>query len=98
MEYYTDRDYTLTSVPSAYVGMDAILTPNDGRDYTASIGYLKFEMPFDGNVYVAYDSRATSLPTWMSSFSDTGDRIYTSLSTQPYLKSFQQTVFFWRLC
>ena len=90
MEYYTDRDYTLTSVPSAYVGMEAILTPNDGRDYTAPSDYLKFEMPYDGNVYVAYDSRATSLPTWMSGFSDTGDRIYTSLGTQPYLKIFSR--------
>jgi hypothetical protein len=86
MEYYTDRVYTLTSVPSAYIGMDTILTPNDDRDLSSPNDYLTFEMPYDGIVYVAFDSRATSLPSWMSGFSDTGNRIYTSLKTQPYFR------------
>jgi hypothetical protein len=47
--------------------------------------YLKFLMPFDGTVYVAYDSRAVSLPYWMDGFADTGDAIQTSLATQPLL-------------
>lgn len=91
IRYYTDRDYTLTGVPSAYVGMDAILTPNDERDRTDASGYLTFQMPYAGTIYVAYDSRATHVPNWMSGFSDTGQRIYTSLSSQPYLKVFQRT-------
>jgi hypothetical protein len=93
MRYYTDRAYTLTSVPSAYIGMDTILTPNDDLTRTAASDYLTFEMPYDGTVYVAYDSRATSLPNWLSGFSDTGDRIYTSLSTQPYLKIYKRSYF-----
>ncbi len=91
MEYYTDRDYTLTSVPSEYIGMDAILTPNDRRNAIDTTDYLTFTMPIDGTVYVAFDSRASSLPDWMSGFSDTGNRIYTSLSSQPYLKVYSRS-------
>ncbi|BBO77631.1 hypothetical protein DSCW_50480 [Desulfosarcina widdelii] len=86
IEYYTDRSYQLTDVPSSYDGMEAIITPNDDRNSTDASGYLTFTMPYDGTVYVAYDSRATSLPNWMSDFVDTGDVIKTSLSTQPSLK------------
>ena len=90
LAYYTDRDYKLTNVPSDYLGLSAILLPNDGRNNTSSSGYLTFVMPDDGMVYVAYDSRAKSLPNWMSGFSATGDRIYTSLSSQPYLVVFEK--------
>jgi hypothetical protein len=90
IKYYTDRTYTLTRVPSAYVGLDAILTPNDDRNLTTPMGYLNFEMPFDGVVYVAYDSRAISLPFWMDGFIDTGDTLKTSLSTQPSLKIYSK--------
>ena len=91
MTYYTDRSYRLTSVPSKYVGMEMIKTPNDDRNRTNASDYLTFEMPYDGTVYVAFDSRATSIPNWMSGFSYTGDRIYTSLSAQPYLKVYSKT-------
>jgi hypothetical protein len=30
-------------------------------------------MPFDGAVYVAYDSGAVQQPAWMDGFVDTGD-------------------------
>ena len=91
MTYYTDRDYALTAVPAAYSGMAAITTPNDDRNLTTPAGYLNFEMPFDGTVYVAYDSRATGLPDWMNGFSYTGETIETSLSTQPHLLVYGKT-------
>ena len=91
MTYYTDRTYILTTVPSTYLNYEAILTPNDERANTKSSGYLTFVKSEDGVVFVAYDSRATSLPNWMSDFSDTGNRIYTSLTSQPYLKVYQKS-------
>ncbi len=91
LEYYTDRDYTLTDVPSAYVGMDAVLTPNDDRNRTDTSGYVTFPMPYDGTLYVAFDSRAISLPIWMNGFVDTGDILLTSLSTQPSLRIYRKT-------
>ena len=90
VEYYTDRGYQLTSVPSRYENMDAIITPNSDRDRTDVRDYLSFTMPYDGVVYVAYDGRATSLPQWMNYFIDTGDTLETSLSSQPYLKIYLQ--------
>ena len=84
--YYTDRSYTLTRYHRFYSGMHTILTPNDDRNRTDASDYLTFTMPFDGWVYVAFDSRATSEPDWMNGFIDTGDILKTSLSTQPCLK------------
>jgi hypothetical protein len=90
MDYYTDRDYTLTAVPSTYIGMKTIKTPNDDRNLTTASGYMTFKMSEDGTVYVAYDSRAISEPDWMNGFIDTGDIIETSLSTQPSLKIYSK--------
>jgi len=90
VEYYTDRSYQLTNVPAWYEGMETIITPNDDRNRTDSSGYLSFTMPYDGTVYVAYDSRAISVPTWLNGFLDTGDTILTSLSTQPSLKIYSR--------
>jgi hypothetical protein len=73
--------------------MDLIETPNDDRNLTTASGYLTFELTDAATVYVAYDSRATSLPSWMSGFSNTGDRIYTSLSSQPYLKVYSRSYY-----
>ncbi|MCP5004818.1 MAG: hypothetical protein GY941_12885 [Planctomycetes bacterium] len=65
--YYTDRAYTITSHS---IGNEEwiIKTPNDERNNTQSSGYMKFEMPFDGYVDIAFDSRLTTLPTWASGF------------------------------
>ncbi len=86
VEYYTDRSYQLTGVPSSYDNMDAIITPNDDRNRTDASGYVTFTMPYAGTVYVAFDSRATSLPNWMNGFVNTGDVLRTSLSSQPSLR------------
>ena len=77
MTYYTDRSYTLTRVPSKYIGMDMIKTPNDEKDNTASSDYLEFTLAQNTTVYVAYSSEALSLPSWMNGFTDTGDNITT---------------------
>ena len=53
-------------------------------------GYLTFEMPMDGNVYVAFDSRASSLPNWMNGFGYTRDNVKTSLVSQPFLKIYSK--------
>ena len=71
--------------------MDMIKTPNDDRDRIDESNYLKFEMPFDGTVYVALDSRSTILPTWLNDFSNTGEIIQTSLNTQPFLQIYSKS-------
>jgi hypothetical protein len=91
MAYYTDRTYTLTSVPSKFFGLDMIKTPNDDRFRENGNRYLTFEMPSDGTVYVGIDGRASTVPDWLNGFTYTGDRIYTSLSPQPYLEVYSKT-------
>ena len=70
--------------------MSAIIMPNDDQNLTTPIVYLNFTMPYDGMVYVAYDSRSISQPDWMNGFVDTGDRIHTSLTSQPSLKIYSK--------
>ncbi len=88
--YYTDRAYTITGVSSTNIENCLhfiIKTPNDDRNNTQSSSYMKFEMPFDGYVDIAFDSRLTSLPTWASGYTKwNGNTISTSLSTQPYMQ------------
>ena len=88
--YYTDRTYTLYDVPSEYIGMTLIKTPNDERSITMPTGYIKFQLLNNAMVYVAFDRRATSLPQWMSGFTYTGNNIYTSLASQDYLKIYSK--------
>jgi hypothetical protein len=91
IEYYTDRTYTLTSVPSQYIGLYMISTPYNDRNRTDASDYMTFEMPKDGLVYVAFDRKATSLPNWMNGFTDTGNDIDTSLNSQGYLNIFSKS-------
>ncbi len=93
MEYYTDRSYALTSIPSQYVGMTAIKTPNKDQARIDESNYLKYTMPYDAKVYVAFDRRATALPSWMDGFTFTGEEIYTSLASQNYLKVYSKTYY-----
>ena len=90
MGYYTDRTYTFTNVPTQYIGLNMIKTPNDDLNLTNATDYMTFQLQNDSTVYVAYDRRATSLPNWLSGFTDTGDTINTSLSTQQFLKVYRK--------
>ncbi len=93
MEYYTDRSYALTTIPSQYVGMTVIKTPNEDQARIDESNYLKYTMPYDAKVYVAFDRRATALPNWMDGFTFTGEEIYTSLASQNYLKVYSKTYY-----
>ena len=93
MKYYTDRSYSLTTIPSQYVGMIAIKTPDEDQVRIDDSNYLKFTMPYDATVYVAFDRRATDLPNWMDSFTFTGEEISTSLASQNYLKIYSKTYY-----
>ena len=88
--YYSDRKYTLTNVPAHYSGLDLIKTLNNDRNGTCGGGYMNFELTHDAIVFVAYDRRATKLPTWMDGFIFTGDIIDTSLKSQGWLKVYSK--------
>ena len=69
---YIDRDYTFSSVPSAYINLKYIRTANDDKGSTAN-PCLEFDVTQDVTVYVAHDDRISLKPSWLASFTDTGD-------------------------
>ena len=81
-EYYLDRDYTLESIPPelSVGGEEWIMTKNNDKA-NSSESFLQFSISRASTVYVAYDSRATSLPNWLSgNFSPT----YMSIKVEDY--------------
>lgn len=67
---FTDRTFTWASV-GTIGGKQWIRTPNNDKNNTAA-SYLQFTVNTPVTVYVLYDERATALPNWMSTFTNTG--------------------------
>jgi hypothetical protein len=63
---FVDRSYTITTaLPAALNGKILLRTAEDDKN-SASASQIQFTVPAGTDVYVYYDSRATSLPTWLS--------------------------------
>lgn len=70
----TDRADSIVSLPGAYDG--AILARYASADATSTgTGFLTLTLPAAATVAVAYDSRATTLPTWLADWSPTGQSV-----------------------
>ena len=72
--YYTDRTYKTTSVPASLNGAPFIKTANDDKR-NAGTTLLSFELSQNATVYVAYDPRATALPSWLSGWQKVVERV-----------------------
>jgi hypothetical protein len=76
---YTDRNYTYITVPASVAGAQFILTANDDKNSVAA-DLLRFDLGQAADVYVAYDTRATSRPAWLDgTWTDTGQSLETSI-------------------
>jgi hypothetical protein len=85
---FIDRGYTVTSVPGSVDGATYIQTANDDKARTEG-SFLSFSVNQGVTVYVAYDSRATSLPEWLAGWSNTGHSIGTTdVSFNLYARDF----------
>jgi phosphodiesterase/alkaline phosphatase D-like protein len=71
---YTDRNYDFNSVPSAFVGETYIQTPNDDKGNTSLS--VSFDINQECTVYVAHDDRIVADPSWLSTWTDTGEDLY----------------------
>jgi hypothetical protein len=69
---YIDRNYTYSTVPTWLPGTTYIKTANNDKESSAA-SFLTFDVNQDVSVYVAHDDRITTKPSWMTSFTDTGD-------------------------
>lgn len=65
VQQYVDRTYTITSIPAVLMGAQLIRTANDDKTQSAAT-WITFTVDQPVHVYVAYDSRATSRPAWLS--------------------------------
>jgi hypothetical protein len=62
--YYIDRSVALVDVPAGLQGLSYIKTANNDKG-NVSPSFLSFTVDQPANIYIAYDSRVTSLPHWL---------------------------------
>jgi N-acetylneuraminic acid mutarotase len=82
--YYTDRDYTITSVPTFLTNTTFIKTANNDKTLNSSV-LLTFNLNRAATIYVGYDSRATRLPAWLSTWKKTTEKLTVTDSKLPGL-------------
>ena len=88
-KYYTDRSYTIRSQPADFEKLTAILTSNDNKYATDEV-LMMLTLKEPATVYIAYDRRATSLPTWFKGFTPTGMKIYTTDMDMKYFNLYKK--------
>jgi hypothetical protein len=81
-----DRTYRWTTIPSAYLNKEVIRLGNVDKS-NSSTNYLSFTITQTENVCVAYDTLAT-LPSWLSSWTNTGDNLVGHETHRVYRKNF----------
>jgi len=88
--YYVDQDYVLNSIPIMLSGGLWINTADSDKGNTRT-DYLTFTIDRDVDLYVAYDAAATTLPSWLSGFTDTGLTLAVSNPLAPTMKLYQKS-------
>lgn len=73
-QFYIDRDYPLTEIPSVLSGATWIMTANaDKWDETEN--YISFDASANADVYVIFDSRVTTVPDWLQSWNKLSEKV-----------------------
>ena len=72
--YYIDRDYTITNIPTDYQNLLWIKTANDDKTTTGD-SHITFTADKDIKVYIAYDQRFTTTPSWLSTWTNENQSI-----------------------
>jgi len=85
---YGDRTNKFTVVPSKFLGTEWIRTACDSKAYTSNLA--SFTTKSDVSVYVGVDARVTNTPTWLSSWTNTGEVLTndTDVTFNLYKKNF----------
>jgi uncharacterized repeat protein (TIGR02543 family) len=74
LKYYTDRAYTIKTVPTILKGLTTICTANDDKA-NKSASMLSFNLSENATVYVAYDPRGTKLPDWLNGWTKLNEKL-----------------------
>ncbi len=96
VKQYTDRPYTITSVPSYLKGASFVRPANDDKIST-NPDLLKVYIKERAIAYVAFDPRATTLPNWLSSWTKTGDVIGTTDPGSSYFEVYAKVLGYYQL-
>jgi hypothetical protein len=80
---FIDRSYTVTSVPSLVQNRAYIQNANADKQNT-NPNFLKFTVGQPVTVFVAYDSRITAKPAWLSTWTDTGQDLGVTGHVTPF--------------
>lgn len=89
--YYRDREYIIQSMPTYLVGAMGIKTDNDDKHASAS-SWLTFNLSAEADVYVAVDSRMSSLPLWLQSYTDTGETVAVTDGSATPMRLYHKTI------
>lgn len=73
-QIFGDRTYEFTNIPTDYLNSEWIRTANDSKSYTGTT-LVTFTVSSSADVYVAHRDVIETKPSWMSSWTDTGDNI-----------------------
>ncbi|MDX1907802.1 MAG: PKD domain-containing protein [Bacteroidia bacterium] len=85
---YTDRNSSITALPGILSGADFVRTAHADRNRT-SASFLTVTLSQAATVYLAYDSRATTVPSWLSTWTATGQQVgITDAPMNLYSKSY----------
>ncbi len=79
---YGDRAYKFTQVPQELTGCEWIRTACDSKIYSAD--EASFTAKSDITVYTGLDTRATSIPDWLNSWTSTGKTLISDNSSVEY--------------
>ncbi|WP_162053454.1 malectin domain-containing carbohydrate-binding protein [Pontibacter pamirensis] len=90
VNHYTDRTFQVTSVPTSLSSVTMIRTANDDKTNNSS-SLLSFNLSQEATVYVAYDPRATALPTWLSGWQKLSDRVGVNDSKISYMNLYSKS-------
>jgi len=72
--YYNDRTYQIKSAPSFLINAQLIKTANDAKVSTLN-QFVSFNLSAPATICIAYDPRASKLPTWLQGFTKTTDKL-----------------------
>ncbi len=91
VKQYTDRPYTITSVPSYLEGASFVRPANDDKT-SPDPDLMKVYIKERAIAYVAFDPRATTLPNWLQSWTKTGDVIGTNDPGSSYFEVYAKVL------
>ena len=78
---YTDRGYTISSLPGEMLGATLIKTSNND-DFSTAADHMKVDLDTDSRVYVCYWAEARQLPDWLKSseWIPMGEQVYLNMN------------------